>query len=405
MNKDQFDIDYLRKYVNGELSASEMYKIERATHEDEMLIDIILGLEYEIKNKLSPPKEILNHRIFERKPTTVIKVKKRFSYATLSIAASLIAILSIGILFYYYQHSDKEEEKMLSIPIAEKKIETSRNIPFTQDSLIDDISTNHDKLIAQIEPKTKSKIKNSDVIREELFLPAIPSTRNIELSKKIESIEISSTPNEEILIVYNLNHNNDNYATNKQEALLAEAKDMKVATMQTPSQQRAKMSNMNLDPQSQKILNDVLDRQSREEIITKGIESAEQNRSKIVDSSVNNAYANRINKSAAIRSDKKANNTNPVESVSALNNNKESTPKKGLKNYRAKLIAELNKATSDTFYFKIQFKIGNNGIPTNIQFLKSSDPTLEDQITKYLRNDEKWNVGQDNKDVILEIKK
>lgn len=50
MNKN-FDIAYLRKYVNGELSDSEMYAIEKASHEDELLMDVLMGLEEEKKTK------------------------------------------------------------------------------------------------------------------------------------------------------------------------------------------------------------------------------------------------------------------------------------------------------------------------------------------------------------------
>lgn len=43
MNKKYKDISYLRRYIDGELSAKEMYDLERMAHQNEMLVDILLG--------------------------------------------------------------------------------------------------------------------------------------------------------------------------------------------------------------------------------------------------------------------------------------------------------------------------------------------------------------------------
>ena len=83
-----FDIAYLRKYVNGELSPSEMYAIERASHQDELLMDLILGLEAEKELGSELDQKDLDSAIYERThPQKVINFNK---YRWLSIAATLL---------------------------------------------------------------------------------------------------------------------------------------------------------------------------------------------------------------------------------------------------------------------------------------------------------------------------
>jgi len=107
MNKN-FDIAYLRKYVNGELSDSEMYAIEKASHEDELLMDVLMGLEEE--KKLNNPLEVadLHSAIFER--THPAKVRPIGFYRNLSIAASVLLALGIGTIWYLNRDQNKVEQ-------------------------------------------------------------------------------------------------------------------------------------------------------------------------------------------------------------------------------------------------------------------------------------------------------
>ena len=45
MSNSNYDIAYLKKYVNGELSPTEMYALEREAQRDPMLADILMGIE------------------------------------------------------------------------------------------------------------------------------------------------------------------------------------------------------------------------------------------------------------------------------------------------------------------------------------------------------------------------
>ncbi|WP_313511486.1 carboxypeptidase-like regulatory domain-containing protein [Sphingobacterium sp.] len=117
MNKN-FDIAYLRKYVNGELSDSEMYAIEKASHEDELLMDVLMGLEEE--KKLNNPLEVadLHSAIFERTHPT--KVRPIGFYKNLSIAASVLLALGIGTIWYLNRDQNKVAETMETVALDNK---------------------------------------------------------------------------------------------------------------------------------------------------------------------------------------------------------------------------------------------------------------------------------------------
>jgi len=69
MSDSNYDIAYLKKYVNGQLSPKEMYAIEREAQRDPMLADILMGIEMD-QNSAVPSE--LNARIAQR-----IEQKKR----------------------------------------------------------------------------------------------------------------------------------------------------------------------------------------------------------------------------------------------------------------------------------------------------------------------------------------
>lgn len=117
MNKN-FDIAYLRKYVNGELSDSEMYAIEKASHEDELLMDVLMGLEEE--KKLKNPLEVadLHSAIFER--THPAKVRPIGFYRNLSIAASVLLALGIGTIWFLNRDQNKVAETMETVAMDNK---------------------------------------------------------------------------------------------------------------------------------------------------------------------------------------------------------------------------------------------------------------------------------------------
>lgn len=149
MNKN-FDIAYLRKYVNGELSDSEMYAIEKASHEDELLMDVLMGLEEE--KKLNSPLEVadLHTAIFER--THPAKVRSISFYRNLSIAASVLLALGFGSIWYLNRDQNKVAETMETVAMDNKAdVPTDTTLNSIHLDSLDAIS-DEDNLIALATP-------------------------------------------------------------------------------------------------------------------------------------------------------------------------------------------------------------------------------------------------------------
>ncbi|MFD1769631.1 carboxypeptidase-like regulatory domain-containing protein [Sphingobacterium suaedae] len=111
MQNKQVDIAYIRKYVAGELSPKEMYELERAAHEDEMLMDIILGVEAEFAKSGTFPKADIQRRIADR--ITDRPVRNFVAWKLWGIAASIL--FAVGISFYLFQQRSTPQEEAMPI--------------------------------------------------------------------------------------------------------------------------------------------------------------------------------------------------------------------------------------------------------------------------------------------------
>ena len=99
MKNNQPDISLIRKYLNGELDAAAMYKLERQAENDPLLMDVIRGMEngqqQEDESRLLEIDQLINRRVQER------KVQKMTPWKLWAAAASLLLISAVtGILVY-----------------------------------------------------------------------------------------------------------------------------------------------------------------------------------------------------------------------------------------------------------------------------------------------------------------
>ncbi|MEI2271311.1 carboxypeptidase-like regulatory domain-containing protein [Sphingobacterium sp. ML3W] len=125
MSDSNYDIAYLKKYVNGQLSPKEMYAIEREAQRDPMLADILMGIEMD-QNRTVPSE--LNARIAQRiehKKEAKIKV---FDWKRLAIAATVVAVLSAGILYFQQQKSPSEAKRTADAAMP-ADVPSSKSIP------------------------------------------------------------------------------------------------------------------------------------------------------------------------------------------------------------------------------------------------------------------------------------
>src|SRR5690606_8661376 len=116
MSNSNYDIAYLRKYVNGELSPTEMYAVEREAQRDPMLADILMGMEIAPGQ---PDLSDLRVRILERTAASP-KNKKTivFDWKRLAVAASVVAILGAGILYVQRKKNPADSRRTAHVSSA-----------------------------------------------------------------------------------------------------------------------------------------------------------------------------------------------------------------------------------------------------------------------------------------------
>lgn len=179
MSNSNYDISYLKKYVNGELSDSEMYSIEREAQRDPMLADILMGIEIgQNKAVISD----INNQIARRTHQEKVNNIKVFAWKRLVIAAAVVAVLGLGVIFFQQQEKTTDEKRTADI-LVPADVPSAKIAP--QDSIL--ISPHleqdaHEADLPQIAENHKN-IRPNAAPREE------SSTLSNEPSLHIKSVE------------------------------------------------------------------------------------------------------------------------------------------------------------------------------------------------------------------------
>lgn len=123
MSNKKVDIAQIRKYHNGELSATAMHKLEREALDDPFLMDALEGYETAGKDQQTNLNE-LSERLEQR---TSVKKARIIPWKILSIAASIIVVLTIGGL-WLKKTPPAEKIANIALPVPDKtKVEQSKD--------------------------------------------------------------------------------------------------------------------------------------------------------------------------------------------------------------------------------------------------------------------------------------
>lgn len=94
------DIALIRRYVHGELSPQEMYEVEKAAEADELVMDVLVGMESEyaqgVHDQVMPE---LQQRIQQRSKSQPRRIQT-LPYRWIGLAASLLLVLGIGMYIF-----------------------------------------------------------------------------------------------------------------------------------------------------------------------------------------------------------------------------------------------------------------------------------------------------------------
>lgn len=395
MNKFSSNIDYLRQYVNGELSSSEMYEIERTAQEDEMLMDIIEGLETERDLHISTPimeiKNRIQHRTRDKKNTTT----KIFTLKKLTIAASIVIVLGISALFLF-----KPQPSPILVATDEKPLEQNTVDNSHVDTSSTQIVQNDKENVEIVSKNTDSNLIAKNKVDKTVVTPTEPQIIAYVEPKNKVLAEISIAENkvqdlEEIIVIQSrkeiIPQKTELLSANMQSASTKSIKPTSIAKTQ------ADLQKMNLDPQSKAALEQVLARQSLETTIDIKDKKNENSLGEIV---VNdNSLAMKRNRSKEI-------DAAEIPSFAPTNYKElqNGIPSSGWIAFNAYIKKELAKKGINKYIATISFELDASKKPTNIEILSPSDSTINKHLLKIIQNGPKWERTDDKKPIYIHLK-
>jgi TonB family C-terminal domain len=145
MSNSNYDIAYLKKYVNGELSPTEMYTLEREAQRDPMLADVLMGIEMDQNKTVITT---INQRVSQRAKSDKTAKIKVFDWKRLAIAAAAVIVLGVGIVLFRQQDKNSSEAKRTAeVSIAQEKPKTK--------VIGEDSTTVTDGIMSKIEPQDR----------------------------------------------------------------------------------------------------------------------------------------------------------------------------------------------------------------------------------------------------------
>lgn len=429
MNKN-FDIAYLRKYVNGELSSSEMYAIEKASHEDEFLMDLITGLEEE-KN-LNQPLEIsdLHSAIFER--THPVKVTPMRFYKYLSIAASILLVLGIGTIWYLNQDQNEKVETMDMVAMDSKEAPTDTTLNSIHlDSL--DGKSEEESLIALATPN--NQIEESSAAENRASNSKKPSHSQEDRVKEIiagnQDVFVKEVPRADTSIFQN---KYDNRIASNQFETSKKVDNSNVVLMNGKNPLNSKLAGRVAGVAADRVssLQDVkklatgrvLDQQSGRPIISASVRDIKTNDLVMTDSSGQYVLPltsdNQKLEILSLGYEKEliTASNNKIVQLKPNFNNLEEVVVVGYGNKTEKVKSEplvgwvaYKKYINDNSYqtllgkgtVTLVFDISTFGRPIDISVKKTSNPELNQKAIQIIQNGPDWRKGNDGKKIEVKI--
>jgi hypothetical protein len=390
MNNFISNINYLRQYVNGELSPTEMYEIERAMHTDEMLMDIIEGLETEKALKIANPTFELNAKINSR--TAKKKERKVFSIRKFAVAASVIAVLSIGALFFFAPEPEVDLAQTASkISPLENKITEN---PIPDSSLIAYSENTHSEETILVAPTISKKVKATPT----KVLPAPKKLMAYSAKPKMEVIiegpkYLKKQEEEEVIQIAG----KSDITALQTELLNAKVGSIvqKPMTSSSIAKTQADLQKLDLDPQTKANLSAMLARQAQDNKVEI---KEKQTENTISDVLINgNSLANKAGTDSRIISNTET--FGAIMSKPIQNGN----PGIGWAKFNTYIKEQLSKRGLTTYNANISFSLDATLKPTLIEIKSSSDKIINQHIKEILMNGPTWENKDPNHPIFIRI--
>lgn len=390
MENSNYDIAYLRKYLRGELTAAKMHALERKVQDDPMLMDILMGLEFEKENELESPFQTIKSNIQDRTKPTISKIRK-INWKLIAVAATVI-ILS-GASFFYFLQNQESKERIAHADVTSANLMNQSGLDSSSrknESKIIENKTNSTETRTQAkrnkETIQKSKKANKTIMEKSIYdqLADVTTERSSEISLNTVSV-IAFTPKEkkavdtelDRLMIRGINNlQNPNYESKVTQGIIRDAKNNLPISGVTLQVKNSKFTTSTDSLGRFSIPINIKD--SIINIYAIGYNSKELN---MIASNSNTILLSP--------------NNNTLDEITVVGYNKKiknSQPIGGYKSYH-QYIKTNAKNINLKGKVKVSFELDPNGIPSNIQIIASNNPILDKNIIEFLKNAPRWERG------------
>lgn len=120
MEKGNVDMELIRRYIRGELTPREMYTLERQAQADPMLMDIILGMEQGALGAHDDNLADIRKRITERAGRRRADTRRFAPFHRWAVAASILAVLTVGT--WWFAREDTVQQHETTVAATPKEI-------------------------------------------------------------------------------------------------------------------------------------------------------------------------------------------------------------------------------------------------------------------------------------------
>lgn len=382
-------MNYLRRYVNGQLSPAEMYEIERAMHEDVMLMDIIEGLEQEKILKARSPitelQEKIKARSWKKNSDKIIPIKRW------AIAASIIALLSIGGIYLF---NLTQEENLQLTDNSSNASENPTALETTESPALDSTDTAVPKnsiaaanTVDQqiIKNESSNTIKNPDPKKIRVYA-AQPKMQVV-----IEGPRYLKNEKEEIIQSYSATPQQQQHSTT---LLNAGTKKVQPVLPSSIAKSQANLQRLNLDPKTKTELMNILSKQSQEN----KIESTEKQAENIISDILINGNA-----LAARKTDESIIMSSSVSETPIPRPLQNGNPSIGWPAFHQFIRSELKKKGITSYNATVSFDLDTSLKPINIEVKTSSETKLNAHLIEILKTGPTWENKDPNHPIFIRI--
>lgn len=413
----KYDMAHIRKYVAGELSPKEMSELERAAHADEMLMDLILGMETAKQQQSLYPEDDITARINAR--AAVKKERPIVLWKKFAIAASLLAIVSASIYFFRTNLNDNK-----TLEIVDKKAPDSSTEETVESrlSFVDSAA----KADSAIDTKLAYNAAPSrSPSRKQHQLPAVQNTQDIdrqEENKDDVTVELRSENQQTARAKTSVPIQNTGRARSAGAENQADSSSKNwivvrgISIAQPTNKKTTVVSGQVIDS----LTNQPLPHAVIKDLASNNVTSANEKGIFVLSSDIDSVNldiqylgykSQRIaaNTSAATLNIKLRPDENMLEEIvvseyDRVNSPNKSVPTIGWKAYKAYIDTQATAKDLSKGTVTLQFDLNEAGCPENIRVEKSVDSLHDQAAIDIVKNGPPWRLGKKSTGLKVKVK-